>query len=94
MREMHYPRIMRTTISIDDHVHDAAKRRARERGMTLGELVEDGLRLELARAELPPGPPVPVFEGKGGFKPGVDVTSNRALNELLDEGVPLEKRRW
>jgi hypothetical protein len=25
--------------------------------------------------------------------PGVDITSNRALYEFLDEGVPLHKRR-
>ncbi len=93
MRVMHYARIMRTTVSIHDHLLDAAKRRARERGVTLGELVEDGLRLEMARAERPPGPPVPVFEGKGGFLPGIDPTSNRSMLEALDEGLPLDKRR-
>ncbi|MGI8624397.1 MAG: antitoxin, partial [Solirubrobacteraceae bacterium] len=72
----------------------AAKRRARERGLTLGELVEEALRVEAARwRERAAGPPLPVFKGKLGVKPGVDLTSNRATHEFLDEGVPLDKRR-
>lgn len=38
-------------------------------------------------------PDIPVFKGGGGLRPGVDITSNRALQELLDEGVPFEKLR-
>lgn len=85
---------MRTTVAIDDNLLAAAKQRARQRGLTLGQLVEDALRLEAARAELPPGPPVPVLPGEGGTLPGVDVTSNRDMHELLDEGLPFEKLRW
>ena len=39
---------MRTTISIADELLESAKARAKERGKTLGQLVEDGLRRELA----------------------------------------------
>jgi Arc/MetJ family transcription regulator len=39
---------MRTTIAVDDHLLVAAKLRARERGQTLGQLVEDALRRELS----------------------------------------------
>ena len=85
---------MRTTVSIHDELLESAKLRARERGVTLSRLVEDGLRRELSAApDHAPRPVVPVFRGGGGLLPGVDITSNRALYELLDDGVPLDKRR-
>ncbi|MDQ3721830.1 MAG: hypothetical protein M3376_01935 [Actinomycetota bacterium] len=36
---------------------------------------------------------LPVFDGKTGPRPGLDLTSNRAIYEFLDDGVPLDKRR-
>jgi hypothetical protein len=85
---------MRTTISIHDELLESAKLRARERGKTLGQLVEDALRRELAVNDEPTGrPPVPVFRGGTGPRPGLDLTSNRAIYEFLDEGVDLDKRR-
>ncbi len=85
---------MRTTISIHDELLKTAKLRARERGLTLGAFVEDALRRELAVNYEPENrPPVPVFRGGNGPLPGVDLTSNRAIYELLDEGVPFEKLR-
>lgn len=85
---------MRTTISIHDELLASAKARARERGQTLGALVEDALRRELSVSyESTDRPPIPIFRGGNGLRPGVDLTSNRALYELLDEGVPFEKLR-
>lgn len=85
---------MRTTVSIADELLASAKLRARERGKTLSQLVEDGLRRELAMNDDPAErPPVPIFRGGNGLRPGVDITSNRALHELLDEGVSFEKLR-
>ncbi len=85
---------MRTTISVDDHLLDGAKRRARERGQTLGQLIEDALRRELATpTSAGPAPEVPVFKGGGGVRPGVDVSSNRALGEALDAGTELTALR-
>jgi hypothetical protein len=85
---------MRTTISIADELLASAKLRAKERGQTLGQLVEDGLRRELAvDYETTDRPPVPIFRGGTGPRPGLDLTSNRAIYEFLDEGVPLDKRR-
>jgi hypothetical protein len=85
---------MRTTISIADELPESAKARARSRGLTLGRLVEDALRRELSlndeRAERVA---VPVFEGGRGQRPGVDITSNRTLHELLYECLPFEKLR-
>ncbi len=84
---------MRTTVAIDDHLLARAKDRARERGTTLGKVIEDALRSELARPTGGDPPPIPVFRGGGGLRPGVDLSSNRAIQELLDEGMPPEKLR-
>lgn len=85
---------MRTTLSISDELLIAAKGLARERGVTLGELVNAALRRELSQPDPPRERPViPVFDGRTGPRPGVDLTSNRALYELLDEGIELDKLR-
>lgn len=78
---------MRTTIAVDDHLLEGARLRARERGQTLGQLIEDALRRELAAPTSPAPPEVPVYRGRGGMRPGIDPTSNRSLWEALDEGV-------
>ncbi len=86
--------IMRTTVNVDDRLLASAKQRAGTLGLTLGELVERALRDELAREARPAaGPPVPVFAGGKGLRPGVDATSTRALLEALDEDRPLERLR-
>jgi hypothetical protein len=85
---------VRTTVSISDELLAAAKQRARERGQTLGEIVDAALRRELSEPDVSrPRPPVPVFRGGTGPRPGIDLTSNRALHEALDEGLDLESRR-
>ena len=85
---------MRTTLSIDDELLTAAKRRARERGVTLGQFVDAALQRELNdQGSATPPPPVPVFRGGTGPRPGIDLTSNRALAEALDEGIEPTARR-
>lgn len=84
---------MRTTLSIADELLVAAKRRAREQGTTLGAVVEAALRRELAANEQRESPPIPVFSAGTGARPGLDLTSNRALHETLDEGRPLDQLR-
>ena len=85
---------MRTTLAISDELLEAAKRQAHRRGQTLGRLVEQALRRELALAEeTAERPPIPVFRDGTGPRPGVDLDSNRALHELLDEGLDLDFRR-
>ena len=85
---------MRTTVSIDDHLLAAAKRRARARGLSLGQIVEAALQRELAsEAAAHERPPVPVFGDGTGPRAGIDLTSNRALYEALDEDVDLDARR-
>lgn len=85
--------IMRTTISISDELLHAAKERARRLGQTLGDVVDAALRRELGRADTTPPPDIPTFRKGTGPAPGVDLSSNRALIELLDEDLPLDQRR-
>ncbi|HUP70139.1 MAG TPA: YlcI/YnfO family protein [Acidimicrobiales bacterium] len=85
---------MRTTVSIDDELLAAARRRASQRGETLGQVVEAALRRELARAQdVARAPRIPVFASGSGPRPGIDLTSNRALHEALDDDVDLDRRR-
>ena len=77
MHVMQYPDAVRTTLAIDDRLLAAAKRRARARGLTLGQLVEEALRVELARASARAGrTAIPVFRGGNGVRPGIDLASN------------------
>jgi hypothetical protein len=86
--------IMRTTVSISDQLLERAKARAVQRGTTLGRVLEDALRHEFSRPEGPERRRViPVRTGGSGPRPGIDLTSNRALNEALDEDRPLDKLR-
>jgi hypothetical protein len=85
---------MRTTISISDELLAAAKRRARERGQTLGQVIDAALQRELSdTGDQRDVPTVPVFRGGTGPRPGIDLTSNRAVHEALDEDLELDDRR-
>lgn len=75
---------MRTTLSINEELLARARERARREGVTLGTVVENALRRDLARSTPPSPPAVPRFDGGTGAQPGVDLTSNRALHEALD----------
>jgi hypothetical protein len=74
-------------VSIDDDVLRDAKRRAADQGQTLGELITESLRERLARR-----PPTgsdrysAITAGDGGPLPGVDITNNAALRDLMDAG--------
>jgi len=84
---------MRTTVAVDDELLVGAKQRARERGQTLGQLIEDALRRELAeRTDVEPSE-LPVFKGGGGPRPGVDLLSNRAIYEVLDGDADIAELR-
>jgi hypothetical protein len=93
MHRARYFCIMRTTLAVDDHLLVAAKRRARERGQTLGQLVEDALRRELSTPASLSVPDVPLLSGGGGLRPGIDATSSRALREALDSDQDLARLR-
>jgi len=85
---------MRTTIRLNDGLLDQARREAQRRGMTLTALIEEGLRLELARAKTPrPWVNLPVSDRDGGLRPGVNLNNNAELLAILEEGIPWDKLR-
>lgn len=85
---------MRTTVSLDDELLIMAKSRAGVLGLTLGQYVERAIRLLAASdADRVAGPPLPVFRDGTGARAGVDLDSNRALHEVLDDTLALDKLR-
>lgn len=86
---------MRTTLTIDADVLSAFKRVAADTHRTLSGVIEDALREQLTRRRAggeTAGADLPVVRG-GAVLPGVDLTSNAAMQRLLDDGLPLEKLR-
>jgi hypothetical protein len=74
---------MRTTVNIDDRLLQTAKDLAAARNQTLGSVVEDALRRELSRERPTAGPALPVFRGGNGPRPGIDLRSNRVLEDFF-----------
>lgn len=76
---------MRTTVNIDDDLLVRAKQLAAGDHRTLSDVVNDSLRLLMARAPERSAGRVrlPVFGGSG-LLPGVDLEDKDALAELLD----------
>lgn len=85
---------VRTTVRIDDALYRKVKAEAARSGRTIGELIEDALRAALAQSRRTPADvrPLPVHPG-GGVMPGVDLTSNAALRDVMDESTPLDAMR-
>ena len=75
----------RTTIRIPDELLKRAKTRASQEGRTLTSLVEEGLHLVLTPPLKSPSkrPKLPVSKATGGLNPGVDLTRNAHLLDLL-----------
>lgn len=77
---------MRTTVTIDDTLLSGARELAARTSRSLGDVVDDALRLLLADRQSPVRPEsvdLPVFGGSG-LRPGVDPADKDALAELLD----------
>ena len=81
---------MRTTVSIADPILTQAKDLARDRGQSLGQVVEQALRRELMATPVPARRvQLPVSSAGGGPQPGVDLTSNRSMYEAMEgSGIP------
>lgn len=79
---------MRTTLSIRDDLLEESKRRAMDRHTTLGEFIEDVLRVALSRpkvaANRTPAVRLLTFRGKG-LRPGVDLDHSAALLDSMEE---------
>lgn len=78
---------MRTTISIDDKLLRAIKRRAADTDRTLSAVIEDAVRAELARDSVTGKPSrsqkVVTFKGNG-VRPGVNLNSTAELIDLME----------
>lgn len=85
---------MRTTIRIDDDLYRQVKTRAAQTGRTVAATIEDAVRDAIVRRPSPPAnlSPLPTYGG-GGVMPGVDLSSNAALRQFLDDGLPIDARR-
>lgn len=76
---------MRTTIDIDDQLFLYAKQKALENHSSLKNVIEDALRELLSRSFMEHGViQLETFQGGGGLKQGVDLDSNRSLNDIMD----------
>ena len=78
---------MRTTITIEDSLLQKAKKISRQRRCSLREVIEDSLRVALAkghkarRAEAPKR--LKTFKGSG-VQPGIDLSSSSALLDAME----------
>lgn len=85
---------MRTTIRIDEALYRRAKAKAAQTGQTVSEVIEDAVREALRPARRPATAraPLPTFGGSG-VMPGVDLASNAAVRDSMDEGVGADALR-
>jgi hypothetical protein len=85
---------VRTTVRISDDLYRRVKARAAQDGRSVGAVIEDAVRAALEPTVAASGPlaPLPTFGG-GGIMPGVDLTSNAALQDVMDEGAGVDALR-
>jgi hypothetical protein len=83
---------MRTTVTIDDHLLAEAKIRAARSHRTVGEVIDDALRLAFARSA-PSAEQSRTFQlpthGSGGLRPGIDLEDREALADILGDNERL-----
>ena len=77
---------MRTTVRLPDELLRRAKAKALREHRSLTSLIEEGLALVVDEAPAKQRGKVtlPVSPCKGGVHPGVDLTRNAALRDLMD----------
>lgn len=76
---------MRTTIRMDDDLYREVKALAARSGRTVAAVLEDAVRRGLRPDVSPPTRRYAVTpRGRGGLRPGVDLSSNAAVAEVMD----------
>jgi plasmid stability protein len=82
---------VRTTIRIDDDLYRQVKAKAARSGRTVAAVLEDAVRRGLNPSEQPAaGRYVVPPTGRGGLRAGVDLSSNAAVAEAMDEGASID----
>jgi hypothetical protein len=81
-----YPPVVRTTVNIRDEALEACRKAAEAKGVSLGEVISEAILDSLG--ERPGGGrrrryDLPV-SGEGGLRPGVDLDSSAALEDLME----------
>jgi hypothetical protein len=85
---------VRTTIRIDDDLYREVKAIAARAGRTVAAVLEDAVRRGLDVSEARTRQRYAVRPtGTGGLRPGVDLSSNAAVGEILDEGASIDALR-
>jgi hypothetical protein len=89
--------MIRTTFRLDDELLAEAKALAARQHRSLTSVMEEALRRMLAETrEQPPREAfrLHIHQGEAhGPQPGVDLDSNAALLDLMEEDLPLARRR-
>jgi len=76
---------MRTTVRLPPGLMIQVKKLARETGRSMTQVIEDALRVAVARAGNPPARTVTIVTANGdGVQPGVDLDNSAALLDLMD----------
>ena len=86
---------MRTTVRLNEKLLADAKKLAVDTGRTLTQVIEDSLRMALnQRNERKKAKPIKLhtFKGGKGLQPGVDLSNNAAVQDLMDEYDGLFRR--
>lgn len=89
--------MIRTTIRLNNALMSQVKKFILERNLTFTALVCQALITHMNSEKLKKPKKkkftLPVFKGKGGLQPGVDINNSAALYDLLDKGLPINKLR-
>jgi hypothetical protein len=82
----------RTTVRLPKALMKLARDKSRREGRTLTELIQEGLWIAVGTGrKADPGKPFPVSKTNGRCL--VDTTSNVAMFDAMDAGLPFEKLR-
>lgn len=84
---------MRTTVNIDDALLEQAKVVAARTHRSLGEVVNDALRVALAAPAARPARVRLETDGGSGLQPGIDLGDKEAMAELLGDNRPADAPR-
>lgn len=79
---------MRTTVRLSESLIARAKREAAQRGTTLTSLIEQGLRLVMAkphRQSERPRVKLPTCKQRGGAITGIDLNNSAALLDAMEK---------